>query len=507
MLTTIKMLGEGFASVLTSPVAILMCFIGAFLGIIVGILPGLGPSATIAMLLPLTYTLDPMAALIILCGIFCGAAFGGAITSILVNIPGEGCSVPTTFDGYPLCKQGRPGTALGIAAYASGISGFISILLLAFLVKPLSNIALMFGSPEYAMVVLFAFIAVVGLSEGGLVKSFFSLFVGLLCSTVGFDVQTGDLRLAFDQIGLYDGIPFLAATMGLFGLAEILVNIVHPDDQIDVEKTPKLTFRKIMPTFTELKTCLPTMLRSGILGFFIGVLPGAGANIAAFLAYSFEKRLSKHPETFGKGNIQGVAAPEAANNASVGGSLVPMLALGIPGSGTCAIILGALVMLGMQPGPTLFTKSGPIVWGLIAALLLSNIILFFMNTAMVPAFVWILKVSQKCLSVAVTTLCIIGIIGAKNSMNYLWIMLVFTGIGYLFKVNKIPPAPLVLALIMGGQMENAFRQSLLMSRGSLKIFVTRPISLIFVLLSLGFLIVPRITKLVKKLRKKEEAAL
>lgn len=503
-MATLQLLGEGFASVFASPIAILMCFVGAFLGILVGILPGLGPSATIAMLLPLTYTMDPMAALIVLCGIFCGAAFGGAITSILVNIPGEGCSVPTTFDGYQLCRQGRPGTALGIAACASVVSGLISIILLAFLVKPLSSIALMFGAPEYATVVLFAFIAVVGLSEGGLVKAFFSLFVGLLCSTVGFDSQTGDLRLTFGQMGLLDGIPFLAATMGLFGLAEVLMNIVNPDEDIDVSQTPKLTFRKVMPTLKEVRYSLPAMARGGILGFFIGVLPGAGANIATFLAYSLEKRMSRHPERFGKGELRGLAAPEAADNGSVGGSMVPMLALGIPGSGTCAIILGALVMLGMQPGPMLFERSGPIVWGLIASMFISNVILFFMNTAMVPVFVWILKVSRRCLSVAVTTLCIIGIIGAKNSMNYLWIMLAFTGIGYLFKVAKIPPAPLVLALIMGGQMENSLRQSLLMSRGSFAIFVTRPISLVFVLLCIAFLVVPAINR--RRKRRRQAAA-
>jgi putative tricarboxylic transport membrane protein len=491
---------EGFSNVL-QPAMLLICLIGVIMGTLIGVLPGLGPSAAIAIMLPITYGMDPLVALVMLSGMFYGSAYGGAITSILINVPGEGASVATTFDGYPLARKGQPGVALGISAVASFFAGTLGVILLTMIAQPLSRWGLKFGPPEYFTVILFAFIAIVGLDEKGLLKSFFALFLGLLLATVGYDVQTGIPRLTFGSLALRDGISFLPAAVGLFGLSEIVYNFVHPGESVSNNQGTKLDLRSVFPKLHHLIQSFLPMCRGSLVGFFVGVLPGAGANIASFMAYGIEKKISKRPEEFGTGVLEGVAAPEAANNSACSGSFVPLLALGIPGSGTTAVLLGAFILLGIQPGPELFTKHPDVVWGLIASMYIGNIMLIVLNTAFIPLFVWILKISRSCLSVVVTTVCFIGVYSIHYSMMDIWLMLFFTLIGYAFKANTIPPAPLILALILGARAEDALRQSLIMSMGSPVIFLTRPISVTLIVVSLAFLIIPQLKNRLSKKQK------
>lgn len=500
-MSTFSLLAGGFSSVLT-PIMLLAAFVGAIAGTLVGVLPGLGPAAAIAVLLPATYGLDPLVGLITLAGMYYGAMYGGTITSVLLNVPGESASVVTTFDGYPMAKAGRGGVALGIAAIGSFIAGTLGLILLTLIAVPLARIAIKFGPPEYFAVMLLVFAMISGLNSGKRLKAFLSLFLGLFLATVGQDVVSGMPRLTGGSITLLDGIPFLPAVIGAFGLSEVVQNIIEPAEFVTDGKT-KIKVRDVLPNRQDIKESAGSIVRGGFIGFFTGLLPGGGGSLSSFLSYGLEKRLSKTPEKFGNGAIQGVAGPESANNAASTGSFVPLLSLGIPSSGTSAVLLGAFVMLGIQPGPGLFAENPDVVWGLIASMYIGNIMLLILNTAFIPSFIWLLKISQRTLSVIVATMCFVGVYSLSYSMFDVWLMIFFTILGYAFKVYGVPGAPLVIALVLGGQMEYSLRQSLVMSMGSPSIFFERPISAVLVTLTLLILVGPPI---LEKFRNRNKAS-
>ncbi|MFC7400553.1 tripartite tricarboxylate transporter permease [Chelatococcus sp. GCM10030263] len=465
------------------------CLAGTFAGTLVGVLPGLGPSAAIAVLLPITYGAEPLFALVAMAGVYVGAMYGGTITSVMLNVPGESASVVTTFDGYPMARQGKGALALGLAAIGSFLAGTLGLVFLTVVAVPLASVALSFGPPEYFSVMILAFALVASLTGSSLLKSTLALSLGLLVGTMGQDVVSGFPRLTFGSMELLDGVNFLPAVVGMFGLAEVLQDIASPSSFL-LDKANRFRLRALIPTRAQLRETIGSMFRGGLLGFFVGVLPGAGATIASFLSYGIERRLSKKPEQFGRGALCGVSGPEAANNAASSGAFVPLLALGIPGSSTTAVLLGALVLLGIQPGPRLFTEHPDVVWGLIASLYIGNVMLLIQNTLMVPFFVWLLRVAQKVLPVVVATLCFIGVYSINNSMTDIWIMLVFAVLGYLFKLADIPASPVIIALVLGPIAENSFRQSLVISAGSPVIFVSHPISVTLLLLSAATLLYP-----------------
>lgn len=471
----LNLLGEGFARI-WDPWLLAMCFLGTFAGTLVGVLPGLGPSAAIAILLPLTYGADPLTALVALAGIYYGAMYGGTITSVLLNVPGESASVVTTYDGYPLARQGRGGAVLGIAAIGSFIAGTIGLVFLSLLAVPLARNALDFGPPEYFAVMVLAFVMVSTLARGNMVKCFVALLLGLLLSTVGQDVVSGQTRLTWGSLDLVDGIGFIPAVVGIFGLAEIIHDLINPSEFVDTSKS-KIRLRDIFPTWDDLRLTFGSMARGGLLGFFVGILPGAGATIASFLSYGLEKRLSKTPEKFGTGMLEGVAGPESANNAATSGAFVPLLTLGIPSSGSTAVLIGAFIILGIQPGPRLMTEHPDVTWGLIASMYVGNIMLLFQNIVLVPLFIWLLRISRNVMPVIVATVCVVGVYSVDFSMWDVWLMLIFTALGYVFRMAGIPGAPLVIALVLGQNAEFTLRQSLVISMGSPEIFVTRPISI------------------------------
>ncbi|WP_046866664.1 tripartite tricarboxylate transporter permease [Microvirga massiliensis] len=476
------------------PHLLLMCFIGTFAGTLVGVLPGLGPAAAVAILLPMTYGADPLSALVGMAGVYYGAMYGGTITSVLLNVPGESASVVTTFDGYPLAKQGRGGLALGLAAIGSLAAGTIGLILLTLMAVPLARAALSFGPPEYFAVMLLAFTLVSALSSESILKAGLSLFLGLLLCTVGQDVVSGTPRLTFGSMELLDGVNFLPAVVGMFGLAEVMQGVIHRSEFALAGRT-KLKLKSIFPSPSDLRETYGSILRGGFLGFIFGLLPGTGATVASFMSYGVERRLSKTPEKFGHGALQGVAGPESANNSASSGEFVPLLALGIPGSATTAVLIGAFVLLGIQPGPRLFAEHPDIAWGLIASLYVGNVMLFVQNTAMIPFFVWLLMVSQRCLPVVVASLCFIGVYSINNVMSDVWMMLAFAALGYIFKICNIPPAPLIIALVLGPAAENALRQSLVISMGSPWIFFLRPISAGLLVLAAGSFFLPMLQSL------------
>jgi putative tricarboxylic transport membrane protein len=484
----LSLLGAGFER-MADPWLLFMCFAGTFAGTLVGVLPGLGPAAAIAVLLPLTYGADPLVALVSLAGIYYGAMYGGTITSVLLNVPGEGASVVTTYDGYPMARQGRGGAALGVAAIGSFVAGTMGLMFLSVLAVPLARYALDFGPPEIFAVMVLAFIMVSSLARGNMIKCFVSLFLGLLLSTIGQDVVSGETRLTWGSMQLVDGVDFIPAVVGLFGLSEMLYDLVHPSEFVDAKKS-KIRIRDVFLTWEDFRSTIGSMLRGGVLGFFVGLLPGSSAAISSFLSYGLEKRLSKTPEKFGTGVIQGVAGPESANNAATSGAFVPLLTLGIPSSGTTAVLVGAFIILGITPGPRLMTEHPDVVWGLIASMYVGNVMLLFQNILLIPLFIWLLKVSRNVLPVIVATICVVGVYSVNNSMLDVWFMLLFTALGYGFKVTGIPAAPMVIALILGHDAEYALRQSLVISMGSPAVLFTRPICAVLFAVAAACLLYP-----------------
>ncbi|MEK3936017.1 tripartite tricarboxylate transporter permease [Sporosarcina sp. FSL W7-1349] len=487
-MSTIDSILYGFQVALTWQ-NIMFVFIGVLAGTVIGMLPGLGPISAIAVMIPLSYGMPASSALILMAGVYYGAIFGGSTSSVLLNAPGVASTVATSFDGYPLAKQGKAGKALAIAAIASFVGGTFATVGLMLVAPQLAKVALSFGPTEYFALMLLGLTAIASLSDGSTVKAFISATVGIMVATIGIDGQTGTQRFTFGSTKLLDGIDFLVIALGLFALAEVTTLIISRKESL-FKKGSDIGSLKI--TKDEVKEMAAPVGRQSILGFFIGVLPGAGATIASFLAYITEKRLSKKSDTFGKGNIVGVAAPESANNAAAGGSFVPLLTLGIPGSGTTAIMLGALLVVGVQPGPMLLTDHPDVFWGVIASMYIGNIMLLILNLPLIPYFARILYIPKGMLISLILIFCFIGVYGVNFSQFDLYVLIVFGVIGYLMRILSFPAAPFILAFILGGMMEQSYRQALTISNGSLSIFIERPVSLALLLVALASLFVPLI---------------
>ncbi|MBI1962147.1 MAG: tripartite tricarboxylate transporter permease [Candidatus Rokubacteria bacterium] len=464
-------LGHGFAVALT-PWNLVYAFAGAVIGTAIGVLPGLGTPATIALLLPVTYKMDPTSAVIMLAGIFYGAMYGGSTTSILLKIPGEAASIVTCLDGYEMARQGRAGPALGMSALGSFIAASLSVLAMSATAPGLASFALKFGPAEYASLVFLGLIMAVYLSEGSAVKGLLMAAVGLVLGTVGIDPVFGAARFTFGVPQLMDGVDFVAAGMGLFGIAEVLMNLEAPD----VRNVYKTSLRGLLPSRDDWRRSWAAILRGTGLGFFIGVLPGGGAVISSFVAYAVEKRVSRHPERFGRGAIEGIAAPESANNAASTSSFIPLLTLGIPGNASIAMIFVALMIHGIQPGPLLFQQHPNLFWGVIASMYVGNLMLLGLNLPLIGFWVRLLKVPYAYLAVVVVIICIIGAYSISNTVFDVGVMLVFGVFGYLLRKGSFPAAPLVLAMILGRILERSFLQALQVSAADLSIFIEKPIS-------------------------------
>ncbi len=446
--------------------------IGVTAGTLIGALPGIGPVAGIAILLPLVYGADPVTAMIMMAGIYCGTMYGGTITSVLVGVPGEAATVTTCLDGHAMAKNGRAGAALAISALGSFVAGTVSVVLLMLAAPPIARTALAFGPPEYFALMLLGMTAIAGLVGENRMKGYLMAFFGLMLSLIGMDILTGYPRFTLGVLGLADGFGFLPVAVGLFGVAEVLVAL-ESSRPLRVIGT---TLREMVLTRDDVKASAAPIGRATVLGFVVGVLPGAGAAVASMLSYALENRLSKHPERFGSGEIAAVAGPNAADNASTGGAMIPMLTLGIPGSATTAMMLGALAVFNIQPGPLLFVGNHDLVWGLIASMYLANAVLLVLNVLFVPVFVSALRIPFALLQPLILVFCIVGVYSVRASMLDLWVMLAFGVVGWVMKKQDYPPAPLVLAFVLGNGLEMSLRQTLMMSQGSLGILFTRPIA-------------------------------
>ncbi len=478
-------------SVSLQPINLLHCLVGCFVGTLVGVLPGIGPVGSISMLLPvLFHSSSPTSAIIMLAGIYYGASYGGSTTSILVNIPGEGGSVVTCIDGYQMARQGRAGAALGISAFGSFIAGTVGVIGLMVMAPTLSRFALRFGPPEYCTLMLLAFTLLCYIASGSMIRAFMMAGLGLIMGTVGMDFVTGHQRFSYGILSLEDGLGLVPVIMGLFGISEVILNI----EELTIRTVFDGKIKGLYPTRQDWKESIGPISRGTVIGFLLGILPGAGPLIATFVSYIVEKRVSKHPERFGHGEIAGVAAPESANNAAASASFIPMLSLGIPASATTALMLGVLLMYGVQPGPLLMQKAPDIFWGTVTSMYVGNVMLLVLNLPLIPLWVRVLKVPYPLLFPLILLFCLIGAYSINNSTTDIIIMVVFGLAGYLFKKLNYEAAPLILAFILGPLFENALRQSLIMSKGTFLIFVTRPISLVFVVVATIMVISPLIIR-------------
>ncbi len=483
-------LALGF-SVAFAPINMVFVTIGVILGTLIGALPGIGPVAGLSILIPLAFGMDPIAAMILMCGVYYGCMYGGTITSVLLNVPGESSSLMTCLDGYQMAQQGRAGPALTIAAIGSFVAGTFSVVMLTLLAPPLAEAALSFGPPEYFALMLLGLSAITGLTGRSRAKGYAMAFIGLAMATIGLDPIGGFPRFTFGHLELMDGIGFLPIAVGMFGLGTVLAMVDSPTE-IQIMKT---TLREMLITKQDIKDSAMPIVRGSIIGFAVGVLPGAGATISTFLAYALEKRLSRTPEKFGTGMIAGVAAPEAANNASTGGAMIPLLTLGIPGSGTTAVLLGVLTLFSLQPGPLLFTKNPDFVWGLIASMYIGNVMLLVLNIAFVPAFVAVLKIPYRVLAPLIAIFCMVGVYSVNNSVLDLWLMFAFGIVGYIANKMTYPLAPLVLGLVLGGYLEVSLRQSLKMAQGDMTVFFTRPLSATIIAIAAIIILWPLLSKI------------
>lgn len=479
------------------PINLFLCFCGALIGTFVGVLPGLGPAASMSLLLPLTFTLSPVQALIFLSGIYYGAMYGGSTTSILVNIPGEAASVVTCLDGYQMAQKGRAGPALGIAAIGSFLAGTFSVVMLMLLGPPVSEIAIKFGPPEFVSLSFLGLTLVTYLASGSMVKALIMACVGLLLGFIGVDIVTGVERFTLGISVLLDGVGLVPVVMGLFGISEVMLNLEQASARAEISPQK---IQNIWPNRKDLKDSAGAVTRGSILGFFLGIIPGGGALLASFMSYAVEKKVSREPETFGQGNIRGVAGPESANNAGAGGAFVPLLTLGIPCNVIMAILMGGLMIHGVEPGPRLIVEHPEVFWGVIGSMYLGNGMLLVINLPLIGMWVKILKLRYSLLFPLILFFCLIGAYTTGNTVYDIYVMMVFGVVGYLMKKFAYEPAPLVLALVLGPIMERAFRQSLIISSGSPWIFVTRPISAVFVFAAILILVSPVILKLLGKRR-------
>ncbi len=482
-------------SVAAQPINLGYVFLGCLLGTVIGMLPGIGPAAGIALLLPITYGIEPTSALIMLCGIYYGAMYGGSTTSILINTPGESSSVMTALDGYAMARGGRAGAALAIAAIASFIAGTASVVLLSLLAIPLAGFALKFGPAEYFTLMLFAMTSVAALTGASLARGLLAMFLGLMLATVGIDLQSGQQRYTFDLPELQDGIGFIVVVVGLFAIAEVFCGL---EDHLRGRAEIIRLSGRLWLTRDEWRRSRMPIVRGTGIGFFKGVLPGAGATIATILSYSIERMLSRTPEKFGTGMIEGVAGPEAANNASTGGAMVPLLTLGVPGSGSTAVLLAAFIMYGLQPGPMLFEKRPDLVWGLIASMYIGNVVLLILNLPLVGLFVRLLYIPTGLLLPMVISISAIGIFAVNGNIFELYLALGFGVLGYAFRKLAIPVAPLVLSLVLGGIMEQSFRQAMTISGADPGVFVKSPICIVLLLCSAIALSVPLLAPLFRR---------
>ena len=481
---------QGFQVALTAN-NLIMCVIGVVLGTVIGVMPGLGPPATIAMLLPLTFKLEPTGAMIMLAGIYYGAKYGGSTTSILLNVPGESSSVVTCLDGYQMARKGRAGPALGMAAIASFIAGTFGVVALMLVAPPLAKLSLAFSAPEYFALMVLGLTMVVLLAGESLVKALLSMLVGLWIAGMGTDLFTATSRFTFGRVELLGGIDFVIVAIGVFAVGEVLGNM-EPAEPAEMLPVPK-GLRNLMPTWDDMKRCRFAFVNGSVVGFLIGILPGAGSTIASFMSYGLEKAVSKHPEEFGQGAIEGVAAPEGANNAETGGALVPLLTLGIPGSGTTAVLLAALVLWGFKPGPLFIQDNPQMFWGLVASMYIGNVLLLVLNLPLVAVFAQILKMPAYAMYPFILGVSIVGVYTAASSMFQLGLLALFGLLGYVMRKLDFPTAPLVLGLVLGDAMERALRQSLMMSQGDASILL-RPIPAALLAMAALLLAIPLVKK-------------
>jgi len=478
---------------------IVYCFIGCFLGTLVGVLPGIGPVATVAMLLPFTFNLGPAPALIMLAGIYYGAQYGGSTTAILVNIPGESSSVVTTLDGHQMARKGRAGPALGIAAIGSFVAGCIATLVVAYFAPPLAELALKFGPAEYFSLMVFGLIAAVVLARGSVLKAIAMVCFGILLGLIGTDVNSGTIRFAFGQPELTDGIGFVALAMAFFGITDVVVNLEHTD------KTDVYGDRlgSVLPSWEDLRVCFWSIARGTALGSILGILPGGGALLASFAAYMFEKKIAKPPRHFGEGDIRGVAAPESANNAGAQTSFIPMLTLGIPSNPTMALMIGALMIQGIAPGPQVMTERPELFWGLVASMWVGNLMLLVLNLPLIGLWVKLLAVPYRLLFPAIFVFCCIGVFTVDNKIFDVYVLAALSAVAYVLLKLDCEPAPLILGFILGPMMEEQMRRAMMINFGDVTIFFTRPLSAAFLIAAAGMMLLIALPSL----RAKREVAL
>lgn len=486
---TLGLLMDGFSTSL-SLFNIMIVLSGVTAGLFIGAMPGLGSVNGVAIVLPLTFLVPPESAIILLAAIYYGAMYGGAVSSILLGIPGASTAVATTFDGRPMAQQGKAGLALITSAVASFVGGTVSVVLFTIFAIPLADVALAFGPAEEFALVLLAFTTFVGLGNDNVFKTIVMIMLGLVLSTVGLDLISGQPRLIFfDLPGFYSGISFLVLAIGVYGVGEVLYTIETSNKNTEVTNA-RITFAELGAGLRKLVSLWKTMTLGSFIGFFVGMLPAAGATPASLMAYGMAKSSSKKPDSFGKGNIEGVAAPETANNAASTGSLLPMLTLGIPGSPTTALLLGGMVIWGLVPGPMLFIEQPDFVWGLISSLYTANFASVIINIALIPLFVWALRMPATVLCALVLVLCIIGGFAPSQKMHDVWLIIAFGGAGYILRKADYPLAPLVLAIVLGPLMEKSFRQTLIAEQGNILAFFERPLSGTFMCLALFFFLLP-----------------
>jgi putative tricarboxylic transport membrane protein len=486
-------LSQGFAVAL-QPINLLYCFIGVFIGTLVGVLPGIGPVSAMSLLLPVTLSGTPESGIIMMAGIYYGSMYGGSTTSILVNIPGEAASVVTCIDGHAMAKQGRAGPALGIAALGSFAAGTFALVALMLVAPALARVAIAFGPPEYFSLMVLGLTVLSFLSQGAMAKSLLMAAVGIILGLIGIDQITAQPRLTFGRLELLDGIGLVPIVMGLFGVAEILSNL----EQELKREVIKARIGGLWPSLQDWSASKWAIVRGTLLGFFLGILPGGGAVIASFASYAIEKKVSKTPERFGHGAIEGVAGPEAANNAAAGGAFIPLMTLGIPPNVVMALLLGAFIIHGLQPGPLLMTQRPDLFWGIVASMYIGNAMLLVLNMPLIGMWVQVLKLPYRILFPLILMFCVVGVFASGNAVFDVFVMVVFGVLGYLMRKFGYEPAPLVLAFVLGPMLENNLRKSLILSHGDFQIFITRPISAACLLLAVAALIAPLLPALARR---------
>ncbi len=497
---------DGFATAFM-PMNLMLIVIGCVVGLFVGAMPGLGSVNGVAILLPVTFLVPPTSAIIFLAAIYYGAMYGGAISSVMLGIPGASTAVATVFDGRPLALKGKADMALTAAAVASFAGGTISVILFTLFAPPLADFALEFGPAEEFALMVVAFATFIGLGGDDIPKTVFSILFGLTLSAVGLDVVSGMPRLIFmDLPGFYHGINFLVLAIGIYGIGEILWTIDQNRGKVSMIQA-RVTLGRVGKALVALRHSIGTMTMGSLLGYFVGILPAAGATPGSLMAYGMAKSMSRHPERYGTGEVNGVVAPESANNAASTGSMLPMLTLGIPGSPTTAILLGGMIIWGLEPGPLLFVDQQEFVWGLIASLYAANLFTLIVNLAFIPLFIWVLKLPFTILAPIIFVLCVIGGYAPTNSMHDVWLMLIFGVAGFLLRKLDYPMAPAVLAIVLGPLAEKALRQSLIISQGDISVFVTRPLSAVFLAIAVAMFVFPLVRgRMMRAARRREAAA-